>query len=92
MTRPIERAADIVAALMKQPRTLHDLLEYLGMVPEHAGSNWNVQKYLDALHDVGVIRVSDYAPRSGPPARVWSIQPTPFALPDAERPPMKVRA
>lgn len=89
-TKPTERAADIVAALMKAPRTLDDLLEYLGVVPEHAGTKWHVQRYLDALHAVGVARVSDYAPRRGPPARVWAMQASPFALPDAQRPP-KVR-
>lgn len=71
---------EVVAALMKAPRTARALAEYA------ACDLKTVRRILPDLHAAGVVYISDhYKPdgQGGRWAAVWSMQPALFANPDA---------
>lgn len=73
--------SEIIAALMHSPRTQSQLQAQVGATP-HAIRTW-----LQELRNSGVIRISGYRrANSGPLMRVYSLQTSPFALPDVATP------
>lgn len=89
--KPTERGADIIAFLIKAPRTARELAAVMDL-PTSAG-RWGsamdrLQAWLDAFHDAGVIRVGGYRqnPAGGQQARVWAMQTELFGLPDVPSP------
>lgn len=75
---PTETLSEIVAALMWGPKMSSQLME----VTDSCKSS--VDRYLSALHDAGVVRISgeDERKGTGRRQRIWELQVTPFALPD----------
>lgn len=78
-----QQVAEIIAALMKAPRTVHDLLEMT------EASEQTTRRWLEGLHGSGVIRICERIPRvvdgrhvSGRRRIRWEWQTSPFALPD----------
>jgi hypothetical protein len=77
--------ADIMALLMWQPRTVHEVVS-LTEYPTNT-----VYDKINALHHAGVLRVAgrrfnfpatDKTDRRGTPAKVFAVQAKPFELPD----------
>lgn len=79
-TRSRDRAADIVAALMQQPRTMQELIEHLSEGRDNNLKWEHLRSYVQALQAVGVVRVSEFRGR----AKVFALQSKPFGAPDAE--------
>lgn len=73
-----EVGAEIMAALMWGPKTWQQVEEQAGLT-----GNTSV-KWMHSLHESGVIRISGYTQPAvqHKPARIWSLQTRPFALPD----------
>lgn len=73
-----EIGTEIIATLMHGDRTWIELADQVG-ISANSADGW-----LCELRKSGVIRVAGYARRheTGRPARVYSLQTKPFALPD----------
>lgn len=76
---------EIMAAVMEQPRSEADLIDYTG----HAAGT--VTTSLRRLHERGIVRRAGHAPRqydedgnrlSGRPTVLWAAQSKPFAVAD----------
>lgn len=89
--KPKDRGAEIIAFLIKAPRTASELAEVIDL-PNKAGRLGSamdrLQAWLDAFHDAGVIRIGGYRqnPAGGQQARVWAMQTELFGLPDVPSP------
>lgn len=77
--RGCEIGAEIMAALLHHPRTEPELKAQVGM------GNATSERWLEEYRASGVIRICAYE-RHGKWTRVFAVQTTPFALPDAPRP------
>jgi hypothetical protein len=81
-----EAAAEILASVMKQHRTVHDLLGMLG------GARSTVEAWLAQFHRSGVFYIVGWHQGSaGRPLPIYGMQPRPFLMRDAKRPPLKDR-
>lgn len=76
-------ASELIAALMKGPRTVGGLMEMTG-----AQEN-SIRVWLVALREAGVVRRAGRTPSrrgmgsgAGKRSHVFALQPSPFALPD----------
>jgi len=79
-TNSLEMAAEIAAALMKQPRTVPSIYAMLGKNTRHTA---RPRRHVAQFKASGCIHIVSWE-RSDRPVYAW--QPKPFALPDAPRP------
>jgi transcription initiation factor IIE alpha subunit len=74
----LDHAGYLIAALMLRSHTRNELAEI-------TGANLNtLDRWLSALHNAGVVRISGYDERTGrgTRARLWELQSRPFGLDD----------
>lgn len=76
--------AEIIAQLMWGPKTIGQIIEAVGIKPNH--STWS--RHYKALKASGLVRVHSWVNAR---QAVLAIQPHPFALPDADKPKPKTR-
>lgn len=69
-------AAEIAAALMKQPLTLYELAQVVGLEKRHLHTP---KRYVDQFHEAGCVRIAGVSPRG---ALRYRWQSTLFAEPD----------
>ena len=78
-------AAEALAALMHEPRTAAQLVEYTG------AHRYTIEQLLITWHETGIIRRADSVKKidracgtkdPGKRAVLWALQTKPFALPD----------
>jgi hypothetical protein len=84
----IRSVTEVVALLMKQPRTMPELIDATGR-NSNRGWNRNISLTIKALHGEGLIYVQMYRRQygvSGPSVAVWAWQPSVCAMEDAQRP------
>lgn len=77
--KTLETFCEVVAALMKRPRTVYELMEYA------AAEQRSITRILDEMKESGLVYRITGMPRSGSSGRladVWAFQPLPFAYPD----------
>ena len=79
-SNPTERLCELIACLLRKPRTVAEMVEYTGM------STNATRRWLLALQQSGVVYVCGHASSKFKYAKIYAMQPTPFALQDAERP------
>lgn len=76
-----EIGAEIMAALLWEPKTWREVEEQVGITDGPTSCGW-----LKELRRAGVIYVHSYRrPKSGMAPRVFAVQPKPFERPDARR-------
>lgn len=78
---------EIMAVLMRGPLTWQEVTAKVGL-SEESSVGW-----LHSMRDSGIVRISGYMQTSDTPrmSRVFSLQTTPFALPDVPYPHRKRR-
>ncbi len=81
--RMLMHSAEIVALIMRKPRTPRELAVALAIgKPVSEGAIDNVRKHLSALHNFGVVRVAGKRRAGKRMAFVFEMQPSPFATED----------
>lgn len=83
-----ETVAEIVASLMKRPRTLVDLAEMVGCADSTAAA------WVHAFHESGLVRIAERLPRERSEGAkqyqlrriVYAWQPQPYGEPDVVAP------
>lgn len=71
--------AELIAALMKSPRTIRELAEFMGANPKSGAQEQGISRWLQELHKSGVIYVKGGRQRRGRYAAVYAMQPALFA-------------
>lgn len=81
----VGRMASVVSLLVSKPYTIRELTERLGI---RTAQQITVTRYLEALYDLGLVRVCGHvpAPKGGGWRALYEWQPVPFAAPDVPLP------
>ena len=74
------RGAELIAALMKGPRTIPELLDVIGNT--YTGAHGGVRAWLEELRASGVVRIAGKRRTTRRLATVWAMQRELFGEPD----------
>lgn len=79
----IVRMVDVIAALMKWPRTISEITDYCDL------SEWKVRALLESLRAAGVVYISGWKKSTGTGGRlaaIYSMQKAVFDMADVPKP------